>query len=220
MIGSTNHLDSLDPAISKRPSRFDRKYHFQIPSFHERKLYCEFWRKKLVDSNLVDFDEGLNDVIAGLSEGFSFAYLKELFVIALLTIARGGHVDVDGEEDKGSEKSTEAVMVERELEVVVETVAVKTEAEGAEGKEKVTVSQKKEEVPKQKRTLPVVDVPEHLRDNQLLKVIKTQLQMLLDEMDNTKEEDWPSDKPKGGMGLRGLIRRTMRAVPVSNDDDC
>jgi len=28
IIGSTNHLDHLDPAISKRPSRFDRKYHF------------------------------------------------------------------------------------------------------------------------------------------------------------------------------------------------
>jgi transitional endoplasmic reticulum ATPase len=28
MIGSTNHLSKLDPALSKRPSRFDRKYHF------------------------------------------------------------------------------------------------------------------------------------------------------------------------------------------------
>lgn len=26
MIGSTNHLDRLDPAIANRPSRFDRKY--------------------------------------------------------------------------------------------------------------------------------------------------------------------------------------------------
>lgn len=25
MIGSTNHLDRLDPGIAKRPSRFDRK---------------------------------------------------------------------------------------------------------------------------------------------------------------------------------------------------
>jgi len=28
MIGSTNHLERLDPGISKRPSRFDRKYHY------------------------------------------------------------------------------------------------------------------------------------------------------------------------------------------------
>lgn len=25
MVGSTNHLDRLDPGIAKRPSRFDRK---------------------------------------------------------------------------------------------------------------------------------------------------------------------------------------------------
>jgi transitional endoplasmic reticulum ATPase len=225
MIGSTNHLDSLDPAISKRPSRFDRKYHFQIPSFEERKLYCEFWRKKLVDSELVDFDPALNAVIAGLSEGFSFAYLKELFVIALLTIARGGHVD---EEDEGkSETSTETVMVEHEVEPVAETAVkegsdAKTETGGTEGKEKAIVCEdKKEEVPeKKKRTLPVVDVPEHLKDNQLLKVIKNQLQILLDEMDNTKEEDWPSDKPKGGRGLRILRNLVARPIPNSDDDCC
>ena len=31
MIGSTNHLNRLDSAITKRPSRFDRKYHFKLP---------------------------------------------------------------------------------------------------------------------------------------------------------------------------------------------
>lgn len=28
MIGSTDHLDEFDPAISIRASRFDRKHHF------------------------------------------------------------------------------------------------------------------------------------------------------------------------------------------------
>ena len=40
MIGSTNHLDRLDPAISKRPSRFDRKYHFKLPAAEERASYA------------------------------------------------------------------------------------------------------------------------------------------------------------------------------------
>jgi transitional endoplasmic reticulum ATPase len=40
MIGSTNHLDALDRAISERPSRFDRKYHFQLPGEVERAAYC------------------------------------------------------------------------------------------------------------------------------------------------------------------------------------
>lgn len=32
MVASTNHLDRLDPGITKRPSRFDRKYLFPLPS--------------------------------------------------------------------------------------------------------------------------------------------------------------------------------------------
>ena len=32
LVGNTNHADSLDPGISKRPSRFDRKYLFDDPS--------------------------------------------------------------------------------------------------------------------------------------------------------------------------------------------
>lgn len=32
MVASTNHLERLDPGITKRPSRFDRKYLFPLPS--------------------------------------------------------------------------------------------------------------------------------------------------------------------------------------------
>lgn len=32
MIATTNHLDLLDPGLSKRPSRFDRKYLFPQPN--------------------------------------------------------------------------------------------------------------------------------------------------------------------------------------------
>ena len=35
MIGSTNHLEKLDPGIAKRPSRFDRKYFFNVPNREE-----------------------------------------------------------------------------------------------------------------------------------------------------------------------------------------
>ena len=31
VIGSTNDLDQLDFSVTKRPSRFDRKYHFGPP---------------------------------------------------------------------------------------------------------------------------------------------------------------------------------------------
>jgi transitional endoplasmic reticulum ATPase len=84
MIGSTNHLNKLDPAISKRPSRFDRKYHFKIPSEQERRSYAMYWRNKLLKNDTVEFPEEVADIVALLTEGFSFAYMKELFVMALL----------------------------------------------------------------------------------------------------------------------------------------
>lgn len=42
MIGSTNHLERLDPGLAKRPSRFDRKYFFDNPNEKERELYAEY----------------------------------------------------------------------------------------------------------------------------------------------------------------------------------
>ena len=55
IIGSTNYLGKLDPSITKRPSRFDRKYHFALPATAERILYCEFWRSKLEKNRKIDY---------------------------------------------------------------------------------------------------------------------------------------------------------------------
>ncbi|KAK4998711.1 hypothetical protein LTR66_002103 [Elasticomyces elasticus] len=88
MVASTNHLDQLDPGLSKRPSRFDRKYLFPLPSEHERVLYCRFWRNKLKKNPSVVFPEKLCPAIAGITEEFSFAYMQEAFVATLLVLAR------------------------------------------------------------------------------------------------------------------------------------
>lgn len=93
MIGSTNHLDRLDPGISKRPSRFDRKYLFPNPNLEERVAYCAFWRKKLGDNDDIEFPEKMQWAIAGITQYFSFAYIQEAFVAALLTIANGESSD-------------------------------------------------------------------------------------------------------------------------------
>jgi transitional endoplasmic reticulum ATPase len=90
MIGSTNHLDRLDPGISKRPSRFDRKYYFPDPNQKERVAYCRFWQKKLADNHDIEFPDELCDAIAGITDKFSFAYMQEAFVASLLAIARRG----------------------------------------------------------------------------------------------------------------------------------
>jgi transitional endoplasmic reticulum ATPase len=103
MVGSTNHLERLDPGISKRPSRFDRKYLFPNPNLEERILYAEFWRKKLGKSESdnasveelpeIKFPEELCEPIAQITDKFSFAYIQEAFVATLLQIARGAEDD-------------------------------------------------------------------------------------------------------------------------------
>ena len=101
MVGSTNHLERLDPGISKRPSRFDRKYLFPDPNMEERVEYCEFWRRKLDGNDDVEFPQILTRAIAGITKGFSFAYIQEAFVAALLAIANG---DTSGGEETVEEK--------------------------------------------------------------------------------------------------------------------
>ncbi|KAL8945531.1 MAG: hypothetical protein Q9222_007926 [Ikaeria aurantiellina] len=93
MVASTNHLDRLDPGLSSRPSRFDRKYLFPLPNEHERTLYCEYWRQKLKSKPAIKFPRKLCPAIAGITDAFSFAYLQELFIATLLAIA--GHRSED-----------------------------------------------------------------------------------------------------------------------------
>lgn len=81
MLGSTNYLERLDAGISKRPGRFDRKYHFTLPAAPERVKYCNYWRNKLAKNKSIDFPPKLSEAIAEITEGFSFAYLKETYVI-------------------------------------------------------------------------------------------------------------------------------------------
>jgi len=86
MIGSTNHLERLDPGIAKRPSRFDRKYFFDVPSRNERIQYADYWRHKLRNNKKVEFPKELSVRVADITADFSFAYMKEAFVAALLVI--------------------------------------------------------------------------------------------------------------------------------------
>lgn len=99
MIATTNHLDKLDPGLSKRPSRFDRKYLFPLPDKGERSLYAQYWRKKLQNKKEIDFPSKLCDAIADITEDFSFAYLKEAFVATLLDLARNHEDESDDEND-------------------------------------------------------------------------------------------------------------------------
>lgn len=61
--------------------------------------YCHFWQRKLSDNNDVEFPDKLCDAVADITNDFSFAYIQEAFVAALLAIARDG--------DRGSDSDTD-----------------------------------------------------------------------------------------------------------------
>ena len=82
VLATTNHPDRIDSAIIDRPSRFDRKYHFDLPSANERKIYLDDWQKKL--SNELGWNSDQVESVVAATENFSFAYLKELIVSALM----------------------------------------------------------------------------------------------------------------------------------------
>ncbi|KAG4429171.1 hypothetical protein IFR05_015347 [Cadophora sp. M221] len=98
MVASTNHMDRLDPGLSKRPSRFDRKYLFPLPSMAERIQYAQFWREKLKLKSEVKFPKVLLEPIAEITHDFSFAYMQEAFVSSLLDIAHRHDENEDEDE--------------------------------------------------------------------------------------------------------------------------
>ncbi|KAL8843962.1 MAG: hypothetical protein Q9176_001657 [Flavoplaca citrina] len=113
MVASTNHLDKLDAGLSSRPSRFDRKYFFPLPSEEERKLYCQFWRRRLKEKKVdVEFPARICPAAALITDGFSFAYMQEAFVATLLSIALRRSDGDDGEKmdeaEEGGKHSGEA----------------------------------------------------------------------------------------------------------------
>ncbi|RYO94904.1 hypothetical protein DL762_000338 [Monosporascus cannonballus] len=229
MIGSTNHLDKLDPAIRDRPSRFDRKYYYRLPAHAERAAYARYWKAKVDKSPRVDFPEDACEFIATITDGFSFAYLKELFIVTLLTIARGG---------KGDESVTEAVTPES----VVVVPSVANDADGDET-EKAGVgdddnsesqaqttqmgkkpSKRAEELKRKLEAARIrrdavaqVELPENLQDNVLVKVIRQQIHTLLKEMDNNEissiEENYGNvDSCEDDSKPRFKIQKITRAV--------
>lgn len=81
-LATTNHPERLDPAILDRPSRFDRKYHFELPTHAERAAYLRLWNGQFQPSLRLNDEELAR--LAGTTEEFSFAYLKELVLSSLM----------------------------------------------------------------------------------------------------------------------------------------
>ncbi|KAG6903467.1 hypothetical protein C0995_005490 [Termitomyces sp. Mi166 len=110
VIGTTNHLEQLDPGLSNRPSRFDRKFNFDDPGLEERTLYAKYWQNKLKDNKDISFTDRLVDDVAAATEKFTFAYLKEAFVSSLVELA-----GFDGDD---SEKPTFEQLIHSQIKVL------------------------------------------------------------------------------------------------------
>jgi len=75
-VATTNHPKKLDPALLNRPSRFDRKIVFTRPDSDGRKQFLLTTVSRYAEECRLS-EEDLEDVVAN-TDGFSFAYLKEL----------------------------------------------------------------------------------------------------------------------------------------------
>lgn len=85
-IATTNHPERIDDSILNRPSRFDVKYTFELPSLNLRKEFILLWINKVetrMAATGVSFadPDALASKIADRTDGWSFAFLKELYVL-------------------------------------------------------------------------------------------------------------------------------------------
>jgi len=101
-IATTNHAEKIDYSILNRPSRFDTKYFFNYPHYKLRVEYCQKWLQKVHEVGKLDFEDPklLAERVADKTDGWSFAFLKELFVSFLLTKA--------SQESRGEESKKDA----------------------------------------------------------------------------------------------------------------
>ncbi|KYC35937.1 ATPase [Scytonema hofmannii PCC 7110] len=82
ILATTNYPDRIDSAILERPSRFDRKYYFELPALTERTAYLSLWNDKFKEA--MRLSETVITQIAEMTDGFSFAYLKELVLSSMM----------------------------------------------------------------------------------------------------------------------------------------
>lgn len=54
---------------------------FNDPSLSERLMYCQYWKKKLASNETISFPKSLVEHITSITDGFSFAYLKEALCV-------------------------------------------------------------------------------------------------------------------------------------------
>lgn len=89
IIGTTNNPEEIDPALTHRPSRFDRVWHFPTPSTQLRWEY--------LTGELTGLSPDVVQEITRLTTGWSFAYRCALRIPPTPTNCASGSDQRDGE---------------------------------------------------------------------------------------------------------------------------
>jgi len=74
VVATANSAKMLDPAILRRPGRFDRVVAFPNPTSESRKRFIEQIHPPLASKNL--------EAVLQQTKGFSFAQMREVFILA------------------------------------------------------------------------------------------------------------------------------------------
>lgn len=85
LIATTNHPEKLDRSLIDRPSRFDRKFHFPLPDAEVRRVYLT--KLSAREAPALQLSAPAIDALVERTNGFTFAYLKELLLNASLAWA-------------------------------------------------------------------------------------------------------------------------------------
>ena len=112
-IGSNDTRQHNLPGKARRrhlgtPRSLRSQIPFCAPYYSGKRQVYDYWRSKLAKNKTVDFPPKLSEAIADITEGFSFAYLKETFITSLLMIV-GLHKEtskeIDGLPEPGEDAS-------------------------------------------------------------------------------------------------------------------
>ncbi|ORX84434.1 AAA-domain-containing protein [Anaeromyces robustus] len=95
VIGATNRIDSIDPAL-RRPGRFDREFYFPLPNFEARKKIIEINTKKWKPS----LEPKVIDQLANITKGYCGADVKALCTEAAIHAMKKTYPQIYDSSDK------------------------------------------------------------------------------------------------------------------------
>ena len=146
--------------------------------------------------------------LAGFTEGFSFAYLKELFLASLVAVATKTEVEQAAgevvEEEAESASSDSTVVVEKADTVMEGGAEVGEGADKTKVEAETPAGEKKEE--KEKVVVKPIsedEIPEELRNSIFLRVLCQQITSLRREMDDKGDEEKVEAAFEPGYGYGG-----------------